>query len=102
MGEALTYSLVVTNERGISATRVRLTDELPDNLNVRAVSASQGSCIFGGGTLTCDLGTVVGGGTVTVELLVEAASGGTATGSDPEPSICSSPSRSRRAPACTG
>ena len=57
-GQALTYTLAVTNYGPDSASSVTLTDDLPDT--VTFVSASPG-CVNHGGQVVCNLGTFPSG-----------------------------------------
>ncbi len=75
-GEEITYTVVVTNNGGATATGVALVDALPDGVSYVRGDATQGSCVEG---VTCNLGTLVpdASATITVVGLVasEVASG---------------------------
>ncbi len=71
-GEALTYTLTVTNGSLHNATGVSVTDNLPANATF--VSASPG-CTELGGDVTCTVGTLVGGGveSLVIRVVINAA-----------------------------
>jgi uncharacterized repeat protein (TIGR01451 family) len=79
LGEALTFTLVVTNNGPSTATGMRLTDTLP--LSVTAVSAgfSQGSCAAESGSVICNLGALDAKANAAVTITVEPTATGTLT-----------------------
>jgi uncharacterized repeat protein (TIGR01451 family) len=68
-GTALTYTLTVTNNGPASATNVTTTDTLPSVVTYLSSTATQGTCSEAGGTVTCQLGTILSAGTATVTIL---------------------------------
>jgi uncharacterized repeat protein (TIGR01451 family) len=78
-GSNLTYTIRVTNTGANDATNVVVTDNLPSTSDVDFVSATSpaGTCQRSGGTVTCDLGTVLSGATQTVTIVVKAKKTGT-------------------------
>lgn len=76
LGAPFYVILTVANLGPSSATGVQLTDTLPAGLNYLAATASQGSCAFNGGALTCTIGTLGVGATATIRLQVRATVSG--------------------------
>jgi hypothetical protein len=73
VGGTLSYTLVVTNastNRVTLASGVTLSDSLPAGVTFNSVSSSQGSCVFSGGVINCDLGNLPVRGRATVSILV--------------------------------
>lgn len=71
-GDAVTFTITVTNLGPNEASNVTLTDTLPPGLGFISAAPSQGTCVEGGGVLTCDLGTISSGGSVNITVLVSA------------------------------
>ena len=65
----LTYTIVVTNNGGGSATNVVATDVLPAGVAFVSSTPTQGSC-NGTSTVTCNLGTLANGASATISLQV--------------------------------
>jgi uncharacterized repeat protein (TIGR01451 family) len=80
-GEAVTYTLTVTNNGPSSASNVSLTDRLPAGLSFVSAVSSQGNCTEANGAITCTLGNLSRGAsaTVTVRANVTNAASGTLT-----------------------
>ncbi|MGQ0733234.1 MAG: putative Ig domain-containing protein, partial [Acidobacteriota bacterium] len=70
VGANLVYTLNVFNAGPLAATNVVLTDTLPLGAKFVSVTASQGACQYGNGTLVCPLGTLPLGASATVVLTV--------------------------------
>jgi uncharacterized repeat protein (TIGR01451 family) len=76
VGQAMTYTLRVTNNGPATATNVVLTDVLPSaRAALESASASQGSC-SGTTRLTCTLGTLNVGTSATVTIVMRATAPG--------------------------
>lgn len=79
-GQPLTYGLKATNDPSTDpAYDVVVTDKLPSSVNFKSAAASQGSCSYSSGTVTCNLGTIAHGASVTVTIAVIPNSAGTIT-----------------------
>jgi uncharacterized repeat protein (TIGR01451 family) len=79
IGKTLTYTLNVAYEGGSQAGNVRVTDLLPTEVAYQSATASQGTCSFSAGRVTCSLGALSGGQTATVRIVVKPKKKGTAT-----------------------
>jgi uncharacterized repeat protein (TIGR01451 family) len=92
VGTSLSYTITVRNNGPSPATAVTLTDSLPVSFSFVSASTSQGGCT-GGGTLTCNLGSLANGATATVVLVVTPTSAGSvsntacATAAEQDPSV---------------
>ena len=93
-GAQISWSLAVSNNGPSSAHKVIVADPLPAGVSYAGASASQGSCQYASGTVSCELGALANGvsARVTIDGTVTAAPGtltNTATVSaeepDPEP-----------------
>ena len=73
--ESFAVVSLVSNAGPIAAAAVTWTDVLPAGYVFLSAIATQGSCSFAGGTITCNLGNVAAGGTVTVTAYVVPTSG---------------------------
>ena len=71
-GDTLTYTLTVANNGPASADNVVVTDPLPAAVTYQSSSATQGTCSQGGGTVTCNIGTMSNGQIVTITISVTA------------------------------
>jgi uncharacterized repeat protein (TIGR01451 family) len=79
LGEDLTYTLSVANHGPSDATSVTVTDTLPASVEFVSATASQGSCLQLGGTVSCDLGTLAEQATAAVAIKVVPTATGTIT-----------------------
>ncbi|GAB5403266.1 MAG: SdrD B-like domain-containing protein [Aureliella sp.] len=70
-GNALTYTLTVTNNGPSTATGVTVSDVLPAGVTFTSTSSSQGSSANSGGTVTASLGTIAPGANATVTIVVD-------------------------------
>lgn len=77
LGSDATYLVNVSNLGTADATSVRLFGGLPPGLEVRAMTAGQGSCAWTAADLECQLGTLAPGAAITVTLTVRPARTGT-------------------------
>jgi uncharacterized repeat protein (TIGR01451 family) len=78
VGSTLIYTITVTNYGPSDATGVSLSDDLPEEVTLSAVTASQGTCSQAD-PITCDLGTMTDGTTATVTIVVTPTTLGTIT-----------------------
>lgn len=60
---------------GVSAANVQLTDTLPNPVTFGSATPSQGTCTVSFPTVTCNLGTIANGGSVTVTIKVTPQAG---------------------------
>jgi uncharacterized repeat protein (TIGR01451 family) len=65
-GQALTYTITVSNAGPDGATGVMVDDTLSADVTLDSVSSSQGGC----SSLPCNLGAIASGGDATVEVVV--------------------------------
>jgi uncharacterized repeat protein (TIGR01451 family) len=72
-GEALTYTLTITNNGPLIGTGVLVTDTLPTGVTFVTAVAGQGSCNESGGTVVCTLGTLNNTATTVVTVVVDVA-----------------------------
>lgn len=70
LGVPMTYVATVANAGPGNATLVKLTDVLEADMSFSSATASQGSCAFSAGTVTCELGTIAVGATASVSITV--------------------------------
>ena len=70
IGSTLTYTLKVENLGRFGATGVRVTDRLPNNVQLVSASATAGSCSASGGSVNCALGDLAAGGKRQVSIKV--------------------------------
>lgn len=77
VGSNVTYTIGVTNNGPSTATNVVVSDNVPPATSFVSASASQGTCSFSGGLVTCNLGTVFSAGTATVTMVVTTSTSGT-------------------------
>lgn len=76
VGDTITYTVNVSNNGPISATNVVVTDVLPGGVSY--VSNDSG-CNESGGTVTCNLGTLLDGDGATIQIVVTAVTPGNTT-----------------------
>jgi uncharacterized repeat protein (TIGR01451 family) len=81
VGQAVTYSLSVVNDRtGDDAANVLVSDPLPSGLSFDSVVSSQGpGCSVAAEVVSCPLGTIAHGGSAIVSITVTPRSQGTMT-----------------------
>ena len=93
-GGTLTYTLMVMNNGPATATNVTVQDVLPSSVTYLSVTPpAGGTCSQGGGTVTCQLGTMLNGSSENIAILTVAATPGvalniatvTASQTDPNP-----------------
>ncbi len=93
-GEALSYTLTVTNAGPAKATNVTVVDPLPSAVTPGTLTPSQGTCTTAVQVVTCVLGDLASGATATVAIVGTRANDNafsntatvTATEPDPNPS----------------
>ena len=93
-GQALTYTLTVTNAGPFQATGVIATDAVPAGAVFDAASASQGTASLVGGAVVARLGDLAAGDSATVTIVVTPSGAGSLTNTadvtanepDPDPS----------------
>jgi uncharacterized repeat protein (TIGR01451 family) len=97
VGQALTYTITVTNDGPGTAQDVTAVDQLPKTTGFGSVSATQGSCVRKKTTVTCNLGDLAPGRSATITILVKPTRKGTITNtvtvsspSDPESPVSAS------------
>jgi uncharacterized repeat protein (TIGR01451 family) len=78
VGDAITYTIHVTNGGPNDALSTTVTDTLPADVTFVSSSTTRGSC-SGSTTVTCHLGTLANGQSATVTINVKANKAGTAT-----------------------
>lgn len=78
VGDAVTYTLTVTNNGPQAATNVVLTDTLPASVKL---SSAPPSCLLAGSVVTCNLGTLANGASTTVTLVAHVLAEGAVTNS---------------------
>jgi uncharacterized repeat protein (TIGR01451 family) len=76
VGDAITYTLVVTNNGPDTSSGGTVTDTLPGNVSY---ASDDGGCTHVAGTVTCPTGTLTAGASQTIHVVVTATSPGPAT-----------------------
>jgi uncharacterized repeat protein (TIGR01451 family) len=79
VGDALNYTLAITNAGPTDATGVMVTTTLPANVIFGSATPSQGSCNLNGLLLVCTLGSMSNGATASISLIVTPTTGGVIT-----------------------
>jgi uncharacterized repeat protein (TIGR01451 family) len=77
VGQPLTYTITVNNPSRVAAPGVKVVDTLPADVVFVSASSTQGSCSYGGGIVTCAIGTMASGATVTITIVVKPSEAGT-------------------------
>jgi uncharacterized repeat protein (TIGR01451 family)/fimbrial isopeptide formation D2 family protein len=67
-GNQIAWTLSVSNRGPSTAHRVSVSDPLPAGVAYAGSSASQGSCQYASGTLTCELGTFANGASASISV----------------------------------
>jgi uncharacterized repeat protein (TIGR01451 family) len=82
VGDTVTYQLVTKNNGSGDAVGVVVDDPVPNQLDVRSASSTQGDCSVSGNQVRCELGTLAAGqeATVTVRAVATEAGATTNTG----------------------
>jgi uncharacterized repeat protein (TIGR01451 family) len=76
--QLLTYTVTVRNGGPNIARTVSLSDQLPNSVGLRSVSATRGSCVVHKqSNLSCNLGDIAKGGSVTITIVVRPQRPGT-------------------------
>ncbi len=78
VGDAVTFTITVSNAGPAPATNVALADTLPTGAALVSATPSQGTCA-GSGPVTCALGTLASGSSATVTVVVTLTLAGTAS-----------------------
>ncbi len=76
LGSNYSYTVSVTNNLIFQAPNMVVTDVLPAGLNFVSATPSQGTCTFAAGTITCNLGNVLGQQTATITITVAPTTAG--------------------------
>jgi uncharacterized repeat protein (TIGR01451 family) len=79
LNSSINYSITVANLGVDTAAGVVLTDVLPVGVTYVSATPSQGSCTFGAGTVSCNLGPVAISGGASVAIVVTATNIGNIT-----------------------
>jgi uncharacterized repeat protein (TIGR01451 family) len=80
-GGTLTYTIVVTNNGGGTATGVTMTDQLPKQAGYGSATTTQGKCTAkpSKNSVTCNIGSMANGASVTILITVKPTNPGTLT-----------------------
>ncbi|MCL4289187.1 MAG: DUF11 domain-containing protein, partial [Thermoleophilia bacterium] len=87
VGGEVTFTLVVSNAGSAAASGVVVSDPLPAGLRFVSAVASQGSCSFASGTVTCALGSLAVGAGATVTIVAEAMARGPVVNTASAPAV---------------
>jgi uncharacterized repeat protein (TIGR01451 family) len=79
VGDTVVYTLEAKNLGPDAAAGVKVTDKVPDHLDVRSASTRQGTCTVTGNAIACDVGTLAPGQTVKVTVRATALRVGSPT-----------------------
>ncbi|HEY9172923.1 MAG TPA: hypothetical protein VI136_11610, partial [Verrucomicrobiae bacterium] len=75
-GDAVVFTLTVTNLGPLPATAVTVTDPLPPGFSFVSAHSTAGGCSYSGGTVTANLGELAVGAGARIAITTEAASAG--------------------------
>jgi len=80
-GDAMTYTLTVTNIGAATATGVTLGSILPSSVEISSITTGAGSCSESNNTITCDIGSIAINGSTTITINTLLSASGTLTNS---------------------
>lgn len=97
VGDELVYTITVSNAGPDSAAAVRVTDPLPEGLELRGYDTTRGACDDDQGSIVCMVGDVPPGDHAVVTITVSPTAPGTATNSAIISSATADPGRGNNA-----
>ncbi len=74
--DSVTFTVPVTNDGGMAATNASATISIPGAFTITDAFVPGGSCVSGGGSVQCELGTITASAQATINITVQSSTTG--------------------------